>query len=509
MAISTEVTFDTVILDTTSELRLEITSDFFLGVLTWAPSLTKGLITLSDNLGNVLYDNTDTLLPDISSAIVTPSSVNFTTNTITSLSQTGYALGSPATAEGSNITGIVSGTTYYAIPNADGLSFQLATTRDNAVNGVIHSLVSSTVGTLTFNTISGRVRLPVTEHNSLKQGTYTVSVSLFQNTTTTPIYKRSQKVNVIYLSPIPVLEVDYSTVAGTNAYPAFQGTASSKSGIYAETSIFLAAQDKTSYTLSNYVLQEFSRDITLYYPNNNGFLSESTKDYIITSGFYGGNPAVHDIKVKSSLYYKIPGASQYTDEDPLIFIPAYLFELFYINTTADVYSDSKGCEIYSCLYSMYSKLLKAIGTDSYDNILDEFNRANALGKLIVQAYDCKKNVDVNDLMTQFKIITNCSCDSCYADGEVVPIGTTPNIQRTGTYTTTVSGFIYQNDALKGLSFINADFAISMNGIFRSGILLNTGSGANDTLTFDSISGTLTSSATINSGTKIAWWILRP
>jgi hypothetical protein len=49
----------------------------------------------------------------------------------------------------------------------------------------------------------------------------------------------------------------------------------------------------------------------------------------------------------------------------------------------------------------------------------------------------------------------------------------------------------------------------MNGIFRSGILLNTGTGANETLTFDSISGTLTSSSTINSGTKIAWWILRP
>jgi hypothetical protein len=269
---------------------------------------------------------------------------------------------------------------------------------------------------------------------------------------------------------------------------------------WVESAIYLAFQDQTPYdTLGGYTLEDFNRHMSLFYPNNLGVLTEDDLDYMVTSGFYGGSPATHDIKIDYNAFYQVPFIMRYTDVEPIEMLPGYLFLQGWINDHIDVYADSKGCGVYTCLTNMYKGVMKSIGTTHYTKKYNDFQTAVALGQLIVSAFDCGRNNDVNELMEQFKQLTNCDCNDCDGEiGSVYAIGTSPSITRRGGGTIPIDGQFYQSDSLKGLSFEGGDFALTLNGDFA------------DSLVFDTLTGIVTSTGPgFLAGDMISWELLRP
>ena len=477
---STEITFQQTISDTAKSTLIEITSDFGGTNLSWNAPLTVGLVKVVDPLANTPYNNTTVASPDITALTKAFAAADVTdaADTIT-ITNHGYSTGNPVvlydTAGSGSISGLTLNNCYFII-NVDANTVKLATTYANAVAGTAID-ISSATGDFSLSYFSGTVSLPTDSDGELIQGQYTITVTLFSSGATGTQFERSQVINYIYDSPSTSLTSSYSVI----------------------NPIFLKSIDSTNYTVDG-VLPSISRTFTLWYPNGNGSLVTTT-DTLSTTGFYGGSPAAHNVALSSVLTYTY--ATAYYSDNTGSLVPWYVSDTVTGADVINVYSNTSGCDLYCCLKKFNQRVEAAKGTQNYENLKTDFLYASALKELIESAYDCNSSEDVNDIRSEFDRVTGCSGD-CSGCGDsvtqVIGIGTVPIQTRkyVDTATSNITNATYTG--LIGKSFTNGDFAIIVDGgdvEYASGY----------TLSFNSITGTITFGNTIYSGTKHGWRLL--
>lgn len=484
--LSTEVTFDATVSNTGKSILLEVTSDFGGTSLTWDAPDTAGLVKIVDPVGGAsapFYNNTDTSAPDITVSTKTAANTDVTvaTDDITITSH-GYYTGQPVIYylnSGTVISGLTDLTCYYVIV-VDSNTIKLATTRANAIAGTQIDLTSAPTGTYSFIYIFGSLSLPVDSDLNYYKGDYDISVYLYDTGATTVQEYRTQHIPLNYTTPAITLTNSYSVI----------------------TPIFLKSVDDTTYLYDN-VTPTISRDFTLYYPQNYGSYNVTTKT-LSTSGFYGGSPATHGLKLISTLTYTFTKA--YYSDATGVLVPWYMNDIVTKNDEIEVYSNVSGCDIYCCLKTLEEKVEAAKNTPRFAALVEKQARATALARLIQQAYECNKSEDVNDYKTELNRITGCSgCDDC-GDSvtQVVGIGTLPVVTKKGFVTVaSSSGSVssYTFSALAGQDFTQGDFIPIVEGEDAECL-------SGYTITFNAITGTISYGTTIVNGSKIGYRLIR-
>lgn len=452
--------------------------------VSWALADSHFITTVTDPLGDVIHSNTNKATPDFepsaSTSIAfaaTSAAVSVADDTMTVVGH-GLYTGAPISfygASGGTITGVTDKTIYFAVVE-DADTIKIATTRANAKAGTTIDLTAvSGSGTMTMVYRNFSLDLPVTSDDVIVTGQYTVAVTIFDGATPATEDSCTQYFTYTHESP---------TISLTNSYSIINP-------------VHLTSVDATTYT-SGGVTPDITRQFTLYYPNSLGSYTVETAT-LTTSGFYGGAPATHGVRLISTLDYTFTTAS-YSGGASTYW---YLTDIVQGDDEIAVYSDVSGCDIYCVLKCLNEKVVEARGTKDYDRMYERFMRASTLALIIERAYECNKGVDVEEYRRQFDIITNCNCSGC-GDTEptqVVGIGVTPSVTKKQFVTLTSNVTNYTFSALAGKSYTNGDFVPIADGDDIEAV-------GGYSITFNAVSGNIAYGLTIPSGTIIGWRLVR-
>lgn len=179
--------------------------------------------------------------------------------------------------------------------------------------------------------------------------------------------------------------------------------------------------DTTSYTV-NSIVPTISRTHTLSYPPGTPLFNTPTVSSgatISTGVFYTGTQST---QIDSNLTYLVQ-----TDGEGGI----YIYDEVTGGLQVDVECDSKLCDIFCCVVTVYNRMTKYKCTNRvlYEEALDDFTLVMGLVSLAREAWDCGKEDKVNAILADILDVAQCESGCGCSDGtpqQVTGLGASAN-----------------------------------------------------------------------------------
>ena len=262
--------------------------------------------------------------------------------------------------------------------------------------------------------------------------------------------------------------------------------------------IYFKSVDNTDYSV-NSVTPTITRSHILYYPPSVGGFYSTTSSTLSVSTFYTGSG---EVKLTPTTSYAF--TSGYYNDATGTAVNWTLIDTWSKVEDYTVSGVSSSCDLECCLSELQAQVDSSKGKSSYDANLGKFNYASSLVTLINKKFDCNKSQEATPLIEEFKRVTgctnNCGCDSDSV--QVIGIGTTPSLTRKGIVLITADVTSYTFAELVNFNFTNGDFFVSIDGA-------NPETLGGYVLDFNTATGELQFGTTVFTGTKVAWYIIKP
>lgn len=318
--------------------------------------------------------------------------------------------------------------------------------------------------------------LPVDADGNVIQGSYTITLTLFDVNNTGTQYERSISADFTFASPTVDLNVSWSVI----------------------NPIYLKSVDNTNYEYNNYSYT-LTRTHTLYNPSVIGGSQSVTTKTLNTNSFYTGDSTIR--LITAALY---TATAQYTNDSTDVD-----FTIFNrVTTDKAVYIDDENsvCAQYCCIDKAFDNWNTAAinMTSSAASKERIYTLANAAWFGMKQSLECNQSQNVEKYRKVIQRLTNCSGDNCGCSDstptQVIGVGTTTEITRKLTYTASSNITSYTETELIGLDWSNGDFLV-----FVDGAEVESSSG---TATFDFTTGEFTFGFTVFTGTEFYFQIIK-
>ncbi len=224
------------------------------------------------------------------------------------------------------------------------------------------------------------IPLPNLANQAPETGVYTIKYTVYiDDGSNTPYYiTDTQTYNFIYTSPVACLVPQVDCIS-----PLF------------------TVSDTTNYIV-NSVTPTINRELILSYPAGSGGspITNTTSATITTSTFYNG---LQVTTVRSDLSFAY---SNFFVSDRVLGTKSINVDCAFV------------CQLYCCLKSLNNRLDAAMGVNeiTFGIISTQFQLVMSKMELLFLAVDCGKQNDANTLISQIKVLANCTNDCTCTDG---------------------------------------------------------------------------------------------